>query len=407
MALNQGVIFTESGTFTVPAGVTSVDVELWGGGGSGGVAVGTAGRATGGGAGAYSKKENIAVTPLAELTVTVGTGGTSVSMNSPAGSGNSTQGNAGNDSWFIDTSTILAKGGGAGQAGTDAVAPQANGGAAASGVGDTKFSGGNGASSSNVGSTGGGGGAGDGADGGSSSSNGSNATTGGGSGGAVGGGNGGTGAFASGTGSVATAAAGNVRGGAGGGATALGANSTANSGAGFRGEVRISYQIPIGVLTATATVKEPTITTGANAQPGVLTATATLKEPTVNSAVAEVATLKPYILSDTSVKARGKITFQYENATKRGFVYGTTTQNPGNVAPGSSGYDSFVEESGSFGAVVFELDITSLDNDTDYFIRAFAENTEGFAYGNEIKFKIGDWIPRSKGDDVTWTPIAK
>ncbi len=68
--------FTSSGSFTPPAGITSITVEVWGGGGAGGSAqkitgaTGNAG-AGGGGGGAYAKKINIPVTPGTPYTVTI------------------------------------------------------------------------------------------------------------------------------------------------------------------------------------------------------------------------------------------------------------------------------------------------------------------------------------------------
>lgn len=66
--------FSSSGTFTVPAGVRQVEVELWGGG-SGSFASGT-GRAAGGGSGGgYARKRVSGLTPGEVVTVTVGGGG--------------------------------------------------------------------------------------------------------------------------------------------------------------------------------------------------------------------------------------------------------------------------------------------------------------------------------------------
>ena len=68
--------FLTTGTFTPPAGITSITVECWGGGGAGGSAqkptgaTGNAG-AGGGGGGAYAKKMNIPVTPGTPYTVTI------------------------------------------------------------------------------------------------------------------------------------------------------------------------------------------------------------------------------------------------------------------------------------------------------------------------------------------------
>ena len=72
-------IFTSSGVFTVPAGVTSVDVFLVGGGGGGaGAAWGTNsgwGSGSGGGAGYTKTIKGLSVVPFSEHTVIVGAGG--------------------------------------------------------------------------------------------------------------------------------------------------------------------------------------------------------------------------------------------------------------------------------------------------------------------------------------------
>lgn len=62
-----------AGAWTVPAGVTTAIVELWGGGGGGGEGT-SSGDGNGGGGGAYAKK-TIGVTPGASLSFTVGSGG--------------------------------------------------------------------------------------------------------------------------------------------------------------------------------------------------------------------------------------------------------------------------------------------------------------------------------------------
>lgn len=129
------VTLTSSGNWTAPSGVSSITVEAWGGGGAGGGQSITSDGGGGGGGGAYSKKNTLAVVAGTSYTVVVGSGGTGVA--------GGTGGNGG-DSYFINTSTVLAKGGigGAPSSGT----PPAGGlgGAAASGVGDVKFSGGQG-----------------------------------------------------------------------------------------------------------------------------------------------------------------------------------------------------------------------------------------------------------------------
>lgn len=118
--------YSTAGTtsWVAPTGVTSVDVECWGAGGGGGSQ--SQNRIKGGGGGAYSKKLSIAVTPGNSYTVVVGSGGA-------AGVGNNSQGGTGGDTYFIDISTVLAKGGvGGGPAGALA---GGTGGLSASGVG--------------------------------------------------------------------------------------------------------------------------------------------------------------------------------------------------------------------------------------------------------------------------------
>ncbi len=73
-------VFNSSGTFTVPAGITRIMVELWGAGGGGGGGGGSTSSSTmggsGGGAGAGGYvKDILSVTPGASITVTIGIGG--------------------------------------------------------------------------------------------------------------------------------------------------------------------------------------------------------------------------------------------------------------------------------------------------------------------------------------------
>ncbi len=204
--------YTTSGshTWTAPTGVTSVTVEVWGGGGKGGTRT-NSGSGGGGGGGAYSIKTNIAVIPGNTYTAYVGAGATTTA--------------AGGDSYFINTSTVMAKGGGSVADNTTA---GAQGGQASAGVGDTRYSGGTGAS---AGSDGGGGGssAGTGANGANGvNSNGGNAP--------AGGGDGGDGR----TGSSGNGTDGETPGGGGGGARRS-FGGTRNGGEGADGQVRITY----------------------------------------------------------------------------------------------------------------------------------------------------------------------
>ncbi len=209
-------IFTASGSWTAPAGITSVDVAVWGGGGGSGYYSGGAG-----GGGAYSRKNSISVTPGNSYTVTVGAGGNEA---------------VGGDSWFSATNVVLAKGGGLGVYGFNGGGPPCTGGAggsAAAGVGDVKYSGGNGGTGECYGGmgAGGGGGAGSGGNG----ANGSGSTYGAGGTGNTGG-HGGTGVAHNvqpTTNSWGEAI--------GGGAASWAYYDPANHPRGGRGEVRIYY----------------------------------------------------------------------------------------------------------------------------------------------------------------------
>lgn len=140
-----------TGTWVVPADVSSVKVECWGAGGYGNSGSTNAGK-WGGGGGAYACLNVLEVTPGAGILYMVGAGG---SVNK--------------DTWFVTATT--AKAAGAQPAGSGGTAPL--GGQASASVGDIKFSGGRGGdapSSSATGRAGGGGGgaaspAGDGANG--------------------------------------------------------------------------------------------------------------------------------------------------------------------------------------------------------------------------------------------------
>lgn len=140
--------FTTAGQheWEVPAGVRLVQVEVWGGGGAGarwsGSGIASIGSGGGGGGGAYARSI-LTVTTGQTYTVNVGSGGRN--------DGTFTHGG---DSWFNNTSTLLAKGGSsAAHNSSSGVA----GGQASSGIGDERFSGGNGANGSGT-SFGGGGG---------------------------------------------------------------------------------------------------------------------------------------------------------------------------------------------------------------------------------------------------------
>ncbi|WP_348798122.1 T9SS sorting signal type C domain-containing protein [Flavobacterium adhaerens] len=217
--------FTTSGTnsFTVPAGVTSLTVECWGGGGAGGGANGINGTnraGGGGGGGAYTKNTAVSVTPGQVITFTVGAGGTGVTSNdSSLGLGN---GNDGTASSFL---TVTATGGKGGKEGNSS---NNNGSGGAGGTGGT-YDGGSGQNASSGNAGGGGGSAGTASSGSTGTLNGVAAVTGGGAG-AAGKDNG------KGNGTNAT-----ELGGGGGGARMNGDNNNYKGGDGYKGKVVISW----------------------------------------------------------------------------------------------------------------------------------------------------------------------
>lgn len=153
--------FTSSGTWTVPTGVTSVDIECGGCSGDGGTK--TIGNTGGGGGGGYAKATAYAVTPGDVWTVTVGTHG--VGVNTKIFKGMTTACEAGYG--------VTADGSGTGGAGGAGV------------TGDVQHTGGNGGTASTAGG-GGGGGAGTTGNGGNGSGGGAGGTGGTGGGGAGG-----------------------------------------------------------------------------------------------------------------------------------------------------------------------------------------------------------------------------
>jgi len=73
--------------------------------------------------------------------------------------------------------------------------------------------------------------------------------------------------------------------------------------------------------------------------------------------------------------------------TKRGFVWSLTSYpDPGDVAPGYNGYEFWWIEEGTFGEGKFYYQPPDLKAHTDYYGRAFALNSIGWSYGNEVVF---------------------
>ena len=148
-----------SGNWTVPYDVTSVQIEVWGGGGGGGrggTGSGSNG-ASGGGGGGYCKKNALTVTPGDLIAYVVGAGG----VTDPGGGDLATAG-----AQSSVASTYFANGGGAGDYGDDDPSVAASGGTASGGdvntTGDASLavSAGNTGSAGGAGASGGAGGAG-------------------------------------------------------------------------------------------------------------------------------------------------------------------------------------------------------------------------------------------------------
>lgn len=211
------VVITTTGasSFTVPPGVNSITVECWGGGGRGATRT-TNGVGGGGGGGAYSRKVH-SVIPGNSYNFFVGAGSNSTT--------------SGGDTWFINNTTQLAKGGNSANDNSDL---GVTGGSSALSIGDIVFSGGNGRNGNTSGTNYGGGG-------GSSAGiaqNGVNATNQTGAVAPTGGANGGNGRLDSqGNGSNAS-----NPGGGGGGALRT-SSETRTGGRGGNGQLRITYII--------------------------------------------------------------------------------------------------------------------------------------------------------------------
>lgn len=209
--------YATPGTFpwVCPADVTSLQVELWGGGGTGGPATGTASGGGGGAGGQYVKTAAVTVTPGTSYNIVVAAAATALTtlVN-------------GNDSTFGAT-TVVAKGGAGGAVATGTTGA-GGAGSATSGVGTEVRAGGSGATGVSGTQSGGGGAAGFSGNAGASGSGATGAT------GTAPGGNGGAGV------SVAnTANAGGIGAGGSGGLSSSATDRI--GGAGGQGYARLTF----------------------------------------------------------------------------------------------------------------------------------------------------------------------
>ena len=132
----KSAIYTESGSWTVPANVTSVDVFLMGGGGGAGgnLTYDSSYTSFGGGGGAGRlKKQQLTVTPGQSITVTIGVGGTAGVDRTGTGSSGGVGSNGGSTSFGTLLSATGGNGGGGGS--TPASGGGGNGGAGSAGGG--------------------------------------------------------------------------------------------------------------------------------------------------------------------------------------------------------------------------------------------------------------------------------
>jgi len=114
-------------------------------------------------------------------------------------------------------------------------------------------------------------------------------------------------------------------------------------------------------------------------------------------------------IAPTTAKAHGNITNTGDTyAKKRGFVYALATHgDPGNVAPALSSYVNYVQNVANFTTGAFDYEFSGFVKSTKYYVRAWAYNTEGYAYGAEVNFTTlarvwpdANYSPRTKSDKV-------
>lgn len=354
--------FTTSGSFLVPAGVTQITVEVWGGGGRGGSRTSGSGAYGGGGGGAYARKI-VTVVPNTSYSYTVGAGSSSTA--------------AGGDSYFINTSTVLAKGG---NSVPNNSATGATGGAAGSCIGDVVYAGGNGAGG--AGSVAGGGGAAAG-----TINAGANALLSVGGIGANSGGSGGNGR--TGSNGNGTSATGN--GGGGGGAYRTSGSPTGGNGA--NGQITITYPIPeINVLG-----NSTTITDGDN--------TPTTADWTdFGTAVVSIGTTRTFTIQNTGTNASltiGSFTIGGANAAD----FSVTTAPASTVTAGSS--TTFIvtfnpSATGLRSATISFVNNDSNENPYNFSIQGTGVAPEIDIQGNAVSIVDGDATPTT----ADWTDFG-
>lgn len=228
--ITQTITTTGAGSYTVPTGVTSINVEAWGGGGRGGSVTNNSNIGGGGGGGGAYAISTISVTPDSSISYSIGQGGNNLNV-------------SGGRTIFGPTgATFVEAAGGLGVSNSTSTTNGASGGGRSGNLskGQITYLGGNGANGRGSGNNTRGGGGGSSA---GSSQDGNNAS--GRTGGAAptDGGAGGTAPNSRNTNGVDGASPG----GGGSGAARQSANRT--GGAGANGQIRISYQASLTVTS--------------------------------------------------------------------------------------------------------------------------------------------------------------
>ena len=378
----QGVTKTTPGTYTytVPAGVTSIKLEAWGGGGAGGSAsIGSTAYNVrgGGGAGGSYASTIISVTPGDVINYTVGAGASPLSTFS---TGNVAAGALSSANLNGGANVLKALGGNGGlcsAATTGAV--NSIGGAAftSENIGPTSFYGGSGGNAATGGSGGGGGSAGTASNGGNGSITlaGTAGTTGGAAGGAP----------VNTSGTAAAGLVGGLPGGGGSGASIRGGtNTSVLGGSGGAGKVVISYPIisntgsfsSLSTVAGVASGSTSIGVTGADMQ-SAITATA--------SAGFEVSINDSSFSSDiTSIATSGTSTFTVyvrlaASALEGTYASGTVTFTGTNAAPVAATIPSSTVSSASAAGIT--VSTTSLST-------SFAKTTAGANSSTSQSFTV-------------------
>ena len=115
---------------------------------------------------------------------------------------------------------------------------------------------------------------------------------------------------------------------------------------------------------------------------GCVSAVTTLTQTTSSCVAAPaIATVAVSNIGSTTATFNGNITsINGANVTTRGFKYSTTN----NFIPESEGTN--ISETGSYGTGAFSISPSGLATTTTYYVRAYATNSAGTTYGDQVNF---------------------